>query len=719
MHNRSKQLFAGLRRQLPLILVLAAALALRVLFSPGFVDVGDLHDLEIVAIAARSLREGTGSLGDVFQQLRLDVGGFRELALFLPHLVTFYALGTTFFLSLAVPILASVATVYLVYCIAIQLTSNRNIGLFAALLWAFFPVEIFYASSLVTTSPLVLLFLFGIHTLLRGVKESKWWLIGSAFSLVALFGWDAWLAASFAAVASYLFFVPRSDPKPWRLLLALQVLVLLFAWRQLGQAFLDFYTFLRSQEEMVLFLPLFFVSTTVYLLRKEKPVGLLLAWSGSVLAVILSKSVFSASPSTEYTLSPFLLLFLCPLVIQGAGYLQSCFDQEQAGIAAGLLALLGGIAAWLASLGARTFLPPNEALATITLPSLFMLFYIFSGLAFAGILASPYLLTGRANVWKSVGMLLLCGLFVLATLPFSWAKRAQVNYLNESTLGLLGSTTDWVPPFYTLNAETNQRIRYFMQMDDINAGNLPADGSVAVLPLEQFAELSTGTVFAFEDDPLPVPVTWWKMAGFGAPGTPRLAVYRVYDDASNSEDAYGPLLNAGDFCAAYQAWTEGISDSAVMTTPYNPSANCLRMGENLVSLTDLTKAGNIDGYIIFSDRVPSTELSVLNMSQSTLPIYDQRTATVRVTMQPNTLYLYSIELMAPAPTITLFWRSGQQLDYLEMKSYPEWTSVSMLLMTPNWSGPQIVSFSPVLFDHLETVSLRNFFVGAVELTTTQ
>ena len=94
-----------------------------------------------------------------------------------------------------------------------------------------------------------------------------------------------------------------------------------------------------------------------------------------------------------------------------------------------------------------------------------------------------------------------------------------------------------------------------------------------------------------------------------------------------------------------------------------------------------------------------------------------RTTGVTVDLQPRTLYIYSIDVMTSSPTATLFWRMEENENYFEMRSYPQWTTVAILILTPDWETPKPVTFFPVLFDHLDIVSLRNFFIGPVDLKT--
>jgi len=344
--------------------------------------------------------------------------------------------------------------------------------------------------------------------------------------------------------------------------------------------------------------------------------------------------------------------------------------------------------------------------------------------------ASPFLITGVKKGWKTKSRFVLLAIIILATLPFSWNRRNNYYYLNEAPEQALAFIREHrlSLPIYTLSEETNHRISYLSKMERFDQSS---DVAINLISMQETDQVQGGLILIFEDELTAAPPeTWWRVGSFGTLGTPRILIYEVQTQAKANESLLGieienknfvnlpgALINAGLFCKGYAAWKElaEVDSTDIRFVPYSVQSECETRGENSVDIKDLTQRNNIQGYIYFPTQ--SEESESLNIAQVTLPIYDMRTTGVTVDLQPRTLYIYSIDVMTSSPTATLFWRMEENENYFEMRSYPQWTTVAILILTPDWETPKPVTFFPVLFDHLDIVSLRNFFIGPVDLKT--
>jgi hypothetical protein len=212
-------------------------------------------------------------------------------------------------------------------------------------------------------------------------------------------------------------------------------------------------------------------------------------------------------------------------------------------------------------------------------------------------------------------------------------------------------------------------------------------------------------------------------------GHPRLVIYRIHNGDFSTKNngsnqslvGFTEALNAGRYCLAYQNWLaigNGETES-ISSIPFIPDSDCAIRGTNLATLSGLQERSSVEGYLSFRLVDDPTEGVVLTMRQRTVPVYDQRTSSVSLLLEPSSVYLYWIELKSSSPTAVLYWKHQDQEDYLEMNIFEDWSKRAILISTPAWEQAEWVSFSPVLFDHMEPVSLREFYIGKVELINEQ
>lgn len=721
---------------LPLGCILLAAFILRYLFSAGISNEIDLIHLDRAAGYIDSLKQTPQSLFSALQQGRVQMGGASDMFLYAPNLLTYFAFDISPLTSILPSILVSLLNIGLVFGISRLLVKNPAAAFFTSLLWAFLPLDIFYSTASPRIELLTFWCLLAIWFFLIGTSNRKFWSLGASFFVfVIILFLEPWAVISPGIFMIYIVASQQTNARQLLMIFgALAGFILALRWTELGKAFLDFYNLILSQSESVFLLPLFLVAATVCLMGRDRQTKSYLPLAAAALVAYFIHRLF-AEPSPEvdlFTTGIFLPLFLISFSILLGDYFSTGLSRHSVAVPIALLTIFGALSAIAAVAGSKNFLPPFDHLEWVGFHSLFLIFSILSGVAFLGVMLSPYLTTQSTKNWTVNARFALLAVILLATLTHSWNRRNEYQYLIQAPAEALAylSEQNIQLPIYVANEETYRMVSLLSKMDNVSEIFKQKGVRFNAIPSDQASQVEEGFVLGFENKLESPPPIWLRLGTFGPLGKPRVAVYRVLsqEDAqqisgqadSSLDELYGSLINLGSFCEAYMAWAE-LSQADMEKLdfiPYNPLSNCVLRHSNLVELGDLKKTENIQGYITFPDLPqPTEELTQLDIRQISLPIYDQRTSRVELLLQPNTLYLYSIEVKSSSPTITLYWSVDKQEDYLEMKTYKEWSSVSMLILTPKWETSRLVSFSPVLFDHLDTVSIRNFYIGPVEIDT--
>ena len=66
-------------------------------------------------------------------------------------------------------------------------------------------------------------------------------------------------------------------------------------------------------------------------------------------------------------------------------------------------------------------------------------------------------------------------------------------------------------------------------------------------------------------------------------------------------------------------------------------------------------------------------------------------------LRPGTVYVYEARIKSTAPVVALYWQSETGRFHEIDKSYPEWTHLRYVFLTPPWDGkPYPTGFHPVL-----------------------
>ena len=709
---------------------------MRLLFTAGINNPADLINMERVARSASYFTDGAQNFSSAFLLARNELGGIRNFIFYIPDLFVYLIFGITQVSAIVLSVAFSLASIFLVYTIGFLQTNKRVVGLLAALITAFFPLDIFYSTSAPRVNKMTFLFLLFVFCVLLAAKKRSKLAMGFVFLIfISFFFWQPqlFLVALTIALAAYFYNSPQRRPLIFVLWIIIG-LVLFVGWQQTDEVFLSVYSLILSQPEMVIFLPLFIVAISVLTLKREKSAEAPLLGSLIVLCVYIGLFTF-LNPNEKpdlFNAGVFLRPLFAFLSIALAIYFSSHLTQRQGIIWTCALAVIAATGAGLAVIGSSDFLPSFQGLDWLGFHSLFLIYSILGGIAFTGVMVSPIFMTGTKGQWKTASRFALLVIILFSTLSFSWNRANDYRYLTIAPSRALAyiSDNEITMPIYAMSEDTYDRLGYLTKMVDVFGDN---NLQLTLTSMEETDHIQEGLILVFDDNiTAPLPASWRQVGAFGNLGEPRLVIYEVrslqksndlLQSASHADvnplDIYGLQINAGLLCEGYQTWRSSPQTelSTIYVVPYSVQSDCVVRGDNIVSIEDLTKVNNREGYIQFPSS--SEGLGILNMAQVTLPVYDMRTMSVAVDLVPNSLYLYSIEIRTASPTATLYWHAGDAEDYLEMRPYPEWETVSLLILTPDWESPEEVSFSPVLFDHLDIVSVRNIFIGPVELTTSQ
>lgn len=725
-----------------LVLILAFAFFLRVAFFAGVVNQEDLIHLERVSNAIHLIEQNTLGFGRLFQQARLELGGLSDLFVLAPNMAAFYLLGETQFTSLLPSILYSIVSVWLVFAITRKLVDSDSTALLAALFWAYFPLEIFFSTSSPGIITQTTAFLFSIWVFLHAAKKkSSWEYLLLLVTVPTIYLANSWLLVALAILYISLHLLGDPSRKIRNIHTTDLFAGLLFVGLAVfSKAFLGFYHLVLAQTEFVFLLPLFLVGLLLVPFKQPKGRSIFLVWIGAILMSLLANSYFGdvGLEVDIFGVGAYLYLAGVPFSILVGALFSSRFNQRQISLLIWSLVILGAVLVLWGVGNWDQFLPPLDTYSRLTPNALLVIFHILSGVVFAVALAGPLFMSGPERRWKIIAGFCFFYLIFLALLPSTWDRRNEFRYLNEAPAAALAFIRDEeIPlPIYVLNESTFDHVSYLTAMD--GSGDLQEPQRITMITGDQLGQLDEGVLLTYDGDAIPISNTWWRMGAFGPLGEPRIVVYRILSEQKAeaaikdlekpvglaSRDAYffsyyGDLVNVGALCEAYASWEESVSvgSTGIETIPYDFQSDCLVLGDDLTSLAELRNAGDIQGYVTFPGQLATLtqDPPVLTMKQISLPVFDMRTVSQDLVLEPNTLYLYTIEIQTPSPTAVLFWRDADREDYFEMKTYPEWSRVAILLFTPDWGAPQPVAFAPALFKHLDQVNLRNLYIGQVDL----
>ncbi len=79
-----------------------------------------------------------------------------------------------------------------------------------------------------------------------------------------------------------------------------------------------------------------------------------------------------------------------------------------------------------------------------------------------------------------------------------------------------------------------------------------------------------------------------------------------------------------------------------------------------------------------------------------------------LSLKPDTVYVYEAVVKSTAPVVALYWQAETGLFHEIDKTYPEWTRLRYVFLTPHWNGaPMNASFNPLLMKGAGEASIKN------------
>lgn len=79
-----------------------------------------------------------------------------------------------------------------------------------------------------------------------------------------------------------------------------------------------------------------------------------------------------------------------------------------------------------------------------------------------------------------------------------------------------------------------------------------------------------------------------------------------------------------------------------------------------------------------------------------------------VSLKPDTVYVYEATVRSSAPVVALYWQTEIGRFFEIDKSYPEWTKLRYVFLTPHWTGePLSAALHPVLMKGPGVASVKD------------
>lgn len=715
-------MWASVAKMLPLIVILGLWLGIRVLFKTDIVTPESGRNVRIAYEIATALKDSLFS-GISIAGFRQALGqiaaqyGWRSIALNAVIAPGYALFGVNTLTTLWLAYLGSLVGLGCVYVLT-QHVAGKPAAYLAAFLWALLPVEIFYAS-----------------TLLRPVL---------AFS------------SSFLGVVLLVLTLPRIEKSTYKLLLGLGGLLLLlwavaispagwvtfvflllyFSWQRFGQKSLGIggivvglvWVFLAGR--LVLVYDLADISTASlgkYLLQNLPLVlylclaigalvqmrsdwrpegGLVLLWLGTTLPFY---GLYGFMDAQAVFLEPLALLTMLAAMYAADGLNRRDAVRLMVSLSIGTSLLLT-----IGKLTRQSFLMPiNPRLNWQWLsPDLLLDFSkIAMGLAILGCLLSPLVILGKPTRWKKVGRVLVLSVIALALVdPIVTTYQDKDEILANARL-TLDVLTEQNPalPLYVDSQETADYFAYVAGYERQTAQALSNDVQVenGYIVLPYYATIEPEPQwFPLQQVGTPGQGTFWVFRALSPEkahqvyATTRLAV-EANPTADDFWQLYGAALNAGEFCEAYTAWIQYFrltGSDAMQFIPVTPDSGCFQPKENSMIedkyVNDLREYWiTQQGSLWTASRQDSGRL-ILNWDSNIWTAF-----TREVVLDPNSVYFYEIVVQSDVPLVTLIYKVGDNINYLDArKIYKHDYTLSILIATPNWPGTSpLVTLAPIIF----------------------
>lgn len=249
-----------------------------------------------------------------------------------------------------------------------------------------------------------------------------------------------------------------------------------------------------------------------------------------------------------------------------------------------------------------------------------------------------------------------------------------------------------------------------------------ADEQLLRVSIQQETIAGVGRAPAYFFNP---PAQWIKIKDLGKYPGSRLSIYRVSSPAGAAEElsaaraalggrspsAVLRLLHAavaaGAYCEATSAWFELRATAPQELASFEPVgmlAECYKVNQSGAGI-NLFQNGDFSRGLASWTQNPDSDATVqTGRDADGVPFWH---GTYRggnwgilyqeQVLQPDTVYVQEADIKTTAPVVSLYWQSDVGRFLSIEATYPEWTHLQYVFVTPHWDGqPKPVGFSPVL-----------------------
>ncbi len=723
----------------PLLIILVAALALRLVLFTGIVRNDDLDYLHY----AQDINLGQASILDGLSEPFTEIGW--RFGFYLPVVVLYKLFGPSPWTTIAFPLISSLLGILFVYLIGVTLF-GKKIGLLASFLWAIFPLDVHLATDLIPDGPMTSFSIGAVYFYLRATQSKKINRLALAISGLLLL-WAIFIKPFAMVTLFFLFFwwmitwLPKS-PRVTPVIKWVRDLPRIYYWvgGSLIVIFIGIYLFLQrlpfhisfllsSQDLFELFfgirpnrfrpldtsypmvtplVPLFAMAIMFSLLKSKTGSKFMLTWAAFSFAYLEwgpSRISIEYAPTVPLAEARNLMLVFVPLLIMASFLLINTLMQKNVSWIIAGCALLTVVMAMIAKTFA--FSGPAE--------------YLFS----IGLLISvigAFFLPGVSRLKNSVfvqsmGLVFIVGLSTALLNPSLPDHFTEPRFVTQANLQAdLKPIVEYLSehnefPIIAFTDDTGENLNYVSNLRFGFKQHTPFTPGVYRIVEDDNPIQRQDSFYAvfYSDYRGGVPSDWWKIMELKEGLTFPVFLYRhlsvadarVYLEQSlatvkkepvpaNYYELFGAAKNAHDLPSAVLSWIQlkedpnylislgQLEEVAILAAEENPNY----LETNLLKNSSFIN-GETHWQIGPGVQVKEvTEGLSLNFTEK---LQEFQGLSQTVELEANTLYYFTIRLKSNISTSVLEFAGEDIETSLENKDiYGEFTDLSGIFVTPAW-----------------------------------
>jgi hypothetical protein len=714
--------------RLTLVTVLMFTLGLWILFAPGVGFEGSfevMNDSSQIASVLMPLRPGhlvtlLSDLGEMNEQL-----GLSKLVAGFPQGLIYAIFGESDFVTRASGLIFSLASLFLVYLIAKEWIGTGG-AILAVLFCALIPVEVFYSGTPTRFGFWLPLAVAAVY-LSMGFRQRKTVLVavvaGIAFSLLLIA--EFWLG-----VFLFLFWastvIDNTRPGTGILLAGSAALLSFIVWIFVYWQSLAGWQTALLEPGMYILLPLFGISLVSGSRNFRRENSEVYVWLLCAAAAGMG-SLAGGAVLGEGQTTPLVLILVVGFCILSGSYFIKLQEGVFPNFSLIILMMIILMFAYFGIQAQREFIPSLGGLSWLDFHSILLFSNIASGVFILLIVIIPLFYTGTKLNSRFGLVLPLFALYALSMLSPIWDKVFPYMMLTETMFSAANelNQSDASRPVYLPNPQDRQLLSYYAR--ELNAISGRTNAFPEIRSWESPEAVGDGYVLAREGTLREVPENWVQIDRFGwLPSPTHLVLYRSLTPesaaaelqaadaliqqepvAGNYLHVYEALINAGEFCRAYQAWMMAMvfGDGASSSIPIRLDLNCFERAFGQDG-TDEIAPPNLRVYsgAIILQQAGERESGhpVWRVWRKYDFYYDPRIFNFKTSIAANAFYIYSADVQGTRlePFYTLYWRIGDKESYFDKRIYADWEKVSSLIYSGTQGiGEVELQISPVLSDN--------------------